>query len=799
MVWNIHAVNAFRKAVFLEFRYCFPLVLGGCLSVLAGCGPDQADGAGRHAPTYSVSGSITGLSEGYLLLSNGLDEVTVKAEGVTTFKLSDLPKDARYDIRIVNDTLAQFALQCDVVNGTGTMAAKPVSDALVRCARVQSVRLLAGAVPPTMGRDGLGTSAQFVSPAGMAQDAAGNIYVADTDFHTIRKITPNGQVSTLAGTGGQPGSTDGTGADARFNAPVGLAIDKAGNLIVADTGNHAIRRVRFNKDGSADVSLLAGQPGTLGSVDGQAGAARFNQPMGIALDPSSGDILVADTGSHTIRRIDANGNVSTVAGKAGKPGAVAGQVTTALFREPQALAVDAVGAIYVADTGNHLIRKIDKSAVTVLAGSAGNQGDDDGGCVAKARLNSPQGLVVTGGGEIYVADTGNATIRRISLSSPAACDVTTVAGIAGQPGVKDSTVPTEVQFNQPLGILLSAAGDLMVSDHLGGTIRRVNKTSGTASAFAGRAEQFGSRDDSDGTKARFNFPAGLAIAPDGSIYLADSNNDTIRRVLPTGEVVTLVDSDKGLNFPTSVAVASNGQLFVSDTGNNVIRRVSLADGTVTTLAGGFSSPQGLALSKDEQYLYVADMDNGLIRRVTIGNGQVITWAGIADALDFADGNESTATFFMPSGVAVDADGNVIVADTGNYLIRRITPNSTRRIVDGIEVPGVTVSTVAGVEGLPGFEDGLGGLAQFKELTGITQDGAGNIYVIDGSSIRSVSGTSKDSEYLVQTFIGHQTTDYQTSRVTLGPLPRSLGTPLGLAFSKKKIYFTSGDAVLFVDR
>ncbi|MEY8689785.1 MAG: SMP-30/gluconolactonase/LRE family protein [Leptothrix sp. (in: b-proteobacteria)] len=746
-----------------------------------------------------MSGSITGLSEGYLLLSNGLDEVTVKAEGVTTFKLSDLPKDARYDIRIVNDTLAQFALQCDVVNGAGIMAAKPVSDALVRCARVQSVRLLAGAVPPTMGRDGLGNSAQFVSPAGMAQDAAGNIYVADTDFHTIRKITPNGQVSTLAGTGGQPGSADGTGADARFNAPFGLAIDKAGNLIVADTNNHAIRRVRFNKDGSADVSLLAGQPGTLGSVDGQAGAARFNQPMGIALDPSSGDILVADTGSHTIRRIDANGNVSTVAGKADKPGmdAKSVPVTTALFREPQALAVDTAGAIYVADTGNHLIRKIDRSVVTVLAGDPGNQGDKNGNCAA-ARFNSPQGLVVTGSGEIFVADTGNATIRRIGLS-PAACEVTTVAGIAGKPGVQDSTDPKKVQFDQPLGIVLTAAGDLVVSDYLGGTIRRVNKANGTASALAGKAEQFGSVDDVDGTKARFNFPAGLAIAPDGSIYTADSNNNTIRRILPTGQVVTLVDPDKGLDYPTSVAVASNGQLYVSDTGNNMIRRVSLADGTVTTLAEGFSSPQGLALSKDEQYLYVADTENNRIRRITVSDGHVITWAGITDVEIFSDGDESQATFFMPSGVAIDADGNVIVADSGNYLIRRIMPSSTSRIVDGIEVPGVTVSTVAGAEGIAGYEDGKGAAAQFKELTGITQDGAGNIYVIDGSSIRSVSGTSKDSEYLVQTFIGHQTTDYQTSRVTLGPLPRSLGTPLGLAFSKKKIYFTSGDAVLFIDR
>ena len=259
--------------------------------------------------------------------------------------------------------------------------------------------------------DGASASAQFNNPQGVAVDSAGNVYVADTDNHRVRRISADGLVTTLAGDG-TPGLTNGAGAQARFNAPRGIAVDNFGNVYVADSGNSSVRRVTQ----SGDVSTVAGD-GTVGSSD--TPTARFDNLSGIACDGEHVFIYLGDTGNNRLRRLDATGTVITVAGA--ERGFADGSATQARFAEPSGLAIDASGRIIVADAVNSLVRSVNTAlaangspqAVTTLAGT-GERGSIDGaGNVA--RFFTPRGVAVSLSSAVVVADTGNGTIRRILL------------------------------------------------------------------------------------------------------------------------------------------------------------------------------------------------------------------------------------------------------------------------------------------------------------------------------------------------------------------------------------------------
>lgn len=257
--------------------------------------------------------------------------------------------------------------------------------------------------------DGSGAQAEFRLPNNIATDKAGNIYVADTANDVIRKITPDGTVNTLAGSARSHGSTDGQGSNARFWAPFGVAVDAAGNVYVADTANNTIRKI--TPDGI--VSTLAGLAGKPGSDDGTNSTARFRNPWGVAVDNADGDVFVADMSNDTIRHITPDGVVHTFAGAAGMLGSADGFGNDARFDNPFAVAVDGAGDVYVSDSANDTIRKITHRVVTTLAGLPGTAGTADGNGTG-ARFWNPQGLAVDKAGNIYVADTGNSLIRKIT-------------------------------------------------------------------------------------------------------------------------------------------------------------------------------------------------------------------------------------------------------------------------------------------------------------------------------------------------------------------------------------------------
>jgi sugar lactone lactonase YvrE len=268
--------------------------------------------------------------------------------------------------------------------------------------------------------DGAGAAALFRQPGGVALDSSGNLYVADTGNSIIRRITPAGVVTTIAGSASSQGYRDGVGTAAWFNSPAAVALDSAGNLYVADAGNAVIRKIA--SDGT--VSTFAGSDGATGSADGSGPNARFNQPSGIAVD-GAGNLYVADTLNQTIRKITPAGLVSTLAGVAGISGSTDGSGTGALFSQPRGLAVDSLGSIYVADTANSAIRKISSTGVvTTVAGLSTVAGLLDGTGIG-AWLNQPRDVKIDSAGNLIVADTGNAAIRKIT---PA--DVVTTPAIA---------------------------------------------------------------------------------------------------------------------------------------------------------------------------------------------------------------------------------------------------------------------------------------------------------------------------------------------------------------------------------
>ena len=382
--------------------------------------------------------------------------------------------------------------------------------------------------PPTNTQTTSGTYLNFI---GLSSDtlytftitpsnAAGNgpsTTSAQTATLSLRPVT------TLAGLALSPGSTNGTGSAARFATPEGIGCDTSGNIYVADTFNNTIRKIVVS---TGVVTTLAGLAGSQGSADGTGSAARFNGPQGVACD-TSGNVYVADTNNSIIRKIVAStGVVTTLAGLALSPGSTNGTGSAARFWQPGDVACDTSGNVFVADTGNSTIRKIVASTgvVTTIAGLPGSPGSTDG-TGPSARFDIPLGIVCDTSGNIYVGDTGNSTIRKIVASTGV---VTTIAGLAGSTGSTDGT-GSAARFNFPNGLARDTSGNIFIADTFNQTIRKIFASTAVVTTLAGLAGSNGSANGT-GSTARFWAPGGVACDPAGTVYVADTNNNTIRKI-----------------------------------------------------------------------------------------------------------------------------------------------------------------------------------------------------------------------------------------------------------------------------
>jgi sugar lactone lactonase YvrE len=582
------------------------------------------------------------------------------------------------------------------------------------------VTTLAGIASTAGSADGTGTSSRFNGPGGMAADQAGNLYVADSRNHTIRKVTPAGVVTTLAGTAGAFGSDDGLGATARFNAPSSVAVDGTGNLYVADYGNSTIRKITP----AGVVTTLAGTAGRAGSADGTGGAASFGLLKGIAVD-SMGNVYVTDTSGlsrvisgPTIRKITPGGIVTTLAGMAGFEGSADGTGASARFSNPSGIAIDGAGNLYVGDTNNSTIRKITPvGVVTTLAGTAGgwDSVDDIG---AAASFRNPGGVAVDVAGNVYVADTYNATIRKITSAGV----VSTLVGAVSLGGAVDGT-GAAARFNSPFGVTADRLGNVYVSDYLSHTIRKI-MPGGVVTTLAGTAHVSGSADGM-GASARFNFPADVAVDGSGNVYVNDSQNNAIRKITSSGVVTTLTGNagPMAVDGTGNIYVASNNAVSkTTSSGSEIMLAgtagvIGFADGTGTSAR--FSRLRGIGVDGTAN-VYVADGDT--IRKIT-PDGVVSTLAGSAGVSGFVDGVGAAARFNEPSGLAVDGMGNVLVADHFNSAIRKVTPTGV-------------VTTIAGQAGSEGIL--LGSLpASMTTPSGLTIDPNGILYVTSVQAVLKI--------------------------------------------------------------
>jgi len=598
------------------------------------------------------------------------------------------------------------------------------------------VSTLAGTIGRMSTADGHGSSASFSAPLDVVADSAGNIYVADSANHTIRKIDPTGAVTTFAGTPKKAGSVDGTGGEALFNSPGGLALDSSGNLYVADSGNHTIRKI----SPTGTVTTLAGKPGTQGSSDGQGSEASFNAPGSLAVD-ASGNIYVADSGNNTIRKITPDGTVTTLAGVAGQTGSADGPGNTARFAGPGGIVSDSVGNLYIADTYNNAIRKLTPDGtVTTLAGSPGETGSVDG-FGASAQFKGPARITwnpITRA--LYVTDN-NSQVRRITAHGV----VTTLTGAPAESGTADGPA-TSARFSFTNGIAIGAGGNLYVADMDNGTIRQITRD-GVVSTFAGTPGKGGNADGT-GAAAQFGGVGTIAADRSGTLYVAEFYNDTIRKVTSAGVVTT----------------------FAGASG-----KAGRADGTGT--AAQFAGPNDVAMDTAGN-LYVADFYANTIRKIT-PDAVVTTLAGTAGKPGSSDGTGAAALFDGPAGVAADDRGNLYVTELNNHTLRKISPNGT-------------VTTLAGHAGEPGSADGPGTTARFSQPWGIALDSRGNIYVCDtgNNAIRKIAPNGN-----VTTVVGGPGPYWNLP----GKLPAKLAYPIGITVdpSTNDLYITIPDAVMKV--
>lgn len=759
--------------------------------------------------------------------------------------------------------------------------------------------------------DGIGTVAKFDGPQGITVDAAGTIYVADTNNHRIRKITSAGVVSTFAGSGltgfnTVGGSADGISTVASFNKPQGITIDAAGTIYVADSGNNKIRKITS----AGVVTTLAGS-GIYATTDGLGTAASFINPKSLAVD-TAGNVYVA-AGCCDIRKITPQGLVSTLALSAsfyglsgitidssgylyvlaentiskispsgvatvfagsGVQGSANGLGTAASFNMPQGIAVDAAGTIYVSDTFNQKIRKISSGAmVSTLAGS-GTFGNDNG-AGSTSSFFLAYGVAVDMSGNVYVADASNNNIRKIiqqpeytiSPVLPIGLFFNTTNGtISGTPEVTSpATNYTVTAYNNSgnssttVSIATISANLAAISFSSGALNESFMSATTSYTAMVGTSSITATALDATATiKIRINnnpvysiipngsasgtlalnlgtntinlkvtaidgvttktysiiatkilapaisypspqtYAGGTAIAPlapsntGGGVYYGQVTTfagDINSNVSYGGPIEGMIGTAANLDLPSGVAVDASDNVYVSDYGHNTIQKIS-PKGVVTTLAGvsniyqlgvssdiahdgigtqaRFNTPKGVAVDASGN-VYVADSWNNKIRKIS-PLGMVTTIAG-SGTQGNADGAGTAASFYWPEGVAVAASGSIYVTDTHNFKIRKIT---TAGIVSTFAGSGIQANT--GSEA-----DGTGIAASFSWPSAITITPSGTLYVTDGNKIRKITSTG-----VVTTIAGSAS----GNAIDGMGIAASFGSPSGIAVDASNTLYVS---------
>lgn len=636
------------------------------------------------------------------------------------------------------------------------------------------------------GDGGPATAAQLGNIQGVAEDRLGNAYLSDTDHHLIRRIDAKGVITTIAGVGVAGFSGDGgLAAAAAVNLPYGVAADLVGNVYIADLGNQRVRRIA--PDGTMSTVAGTGVKGSLGD-GGLATNAQLMSPRNVAVD-AAGNLYISEFEGHRVRRVTPDGKISTIAGTgiAGFRGD-GGLAVNAQIGFPAGLTVDRVGTVYLADSQNQRIRKIvpggmistvvggtqseplltpvavaidnygniyvaDTSGVVheatpagawIAAAGTGAPGfSGDGAAASKAQLTAARDLAFDLAGDLFIAD--GIRIREINPQGI----ISTVAGDGFLHSVGDSGPATKAILNQPVGVALDRFGNLYIADT--GTQRvRMVAPSGVISTLAGTGVAGFNGDQIPAATAMLYSPMGLFADVYGDVYVADTYNHRIREVAAAGRISTFAGTGTGgegpadllagqteLRGPRNVCVGITGTIYIVDTSNHRVLSV-LPGGYAATFAGngtaGLGGDGGPARTAELNQpgactvdaagdVFIADTLNHRIAKVD-ASGVITTVAGTGQAGTSADGVTAVAAALnSPAGVAVDGNGDIFIADTGNNLIRQVTPKGAIYTIAG--------NATAGFSG----DGGLALAAQIDAPAGMVMDGAGALYFADNGTNR----------------------------------------------------------------
>jgi trimeric autotransporter adhesin len=629
---------------------------------------------------------------------------------------------------------------------------------------------------------GAATTAAFIEISGLALDGSGNLYISDSGYDVVRMVSPKGIITAVAGTGTYGYSGDGGPAvKARLSAPSGLAIDGLGNIFIADSNNSCVRKVAV--DGTITTFAGTGFSGFPGD-NGPAVSAQLAYPQGIALD-GSGNLLIADSDNYRIRKVSANGTISTIAGNGtyGLSGD-GGPASSAELAGVGDIAVDGAGNILIDGSGNQntfafvgvavlnsvgpffftggggapgisVLRKISAAGtISTVAGNGASGLYGVGGAATAARFGSVHGVAADGSGNVFVADSVDNSVLKIS----AAGIVTVVAGNGTYGFTGDGGLATLAELADPAAVAVDGAGDLFIADAYNGRIRKV-ASNGIITTVAGDGDAGYAGDGGLATSAEIAPPVGVAVDGSGNIFILDSTNSVVRKVAANGVITTFAGNgitgnsgDNGpaikatLNNPMGIAVDAAGDVFIADTYNYAVRKVSTS-GTITTVAGGSSAllndPTGVAVDGAGS-LFIAD--NVVIQRVSASTGIMTPIA--QPGYEYA--------------IAADAQGDVFLADSSSNSVRKLTPASqTVTITSVVDAASERAGPVSPGEIIVIYGGGMG------PAQGVTAAPTGGVFgtTLAGTTV-TVNGVAAPVFYASATQV-NAIVPYEVSGATAG--------------------------------
>ncbi len=580
------------------------------------------------------------------------------------------------------------------------------------------------------GDGGPATSADLAAPVAAIDDGAGGVLVVDTLSQRARHIDSTGTITTFAGDGTRGFSGDGGAAtSAQLQNPQGIAVSATG-IVIADTSNERIRVV----SSAGTIATVAGN-GTfgLGGDGGLATAATLQNPFDCAVD-ATGRIYIADVFNQRVRRVDLDGTITTIAGTglSGFSGD-GGPATSAELDEPDGVALDAQGRVYIADSVNARIRMVDTNGIITTVAGDGN----------RATLDHPHGVAIDPMGRLLIADTYNHRIRRLDGGT-----LTTIAGTGAYGFSGDGGPATSATMSTPYYVGVDSMGRVLISDLSNNRIRRV-ELDNTIDTIAGNGGTGFSGDGGPAINGTFNQPYKIATDAQDNIYIADQQNQRIRKVSAGGTLSTVAGNgaigangdaaaatSAQLQFPLGVAAGPNG-LVIADTNNNRIRRIDPATGVLTTVAGQIdpvgvgaaatarlADPQAFAVGST--FTFIAGGSSGTVEALRGGHVTAVAGRYPQAVSTGALARFRTGAFGSVGGVAVDDTAHVIyITETSSNRLHMITE------VDPSDPATWTIATLANVAGTAGFADGGADTARFRAPTGLYLDAAAStLYIAD---------------------------------------------------------------------